>query len=95
MRGQAAVHTFRMEDRGYVHFLGRGIDVSIAAADWSKVLERVQDESLTTEIFPVSTGVRPVDARVNLSSSTVDARDPLYRRVYGLLTQLFTTQVPT
>lgn len=89
------VQTFRIQGRGYVHFSGRGIDVSIDAVDWSKVLERVQDESLTTCIFPVSAGGRPIDERVKLSSSTVDARDPLYGRVYGLLAQLFTLQVPT
>ena len=95
MRGQAAAQTFRSDDRGYIRFLGRGIDVSIVAADWRRILEHIVEESLTTDMFPVSPGVRPTDARVDLSSSTVDARDPLYKRVYGLLAQLFTLQVPT
>jgi len=95
MRGQAASQIFRMKDVGYVRFTGRGIDVTITAADWEQVLAHIRDESLTTSIIPVETGLRPLDSVVRLSSSTVDASDPLYARVYGLLGQLFTTQVPT
>jgi hypothetical protein len=95
MRGQAAPQIFRMKDVGYVRFTGRGIDATMPAADWEQVLAQIRDESLTTSILPVETGLRPLDSEVRLSSSTVDARDPLYARVYGLLGQLFTTQVPT
>lgn len=95
MRGQAVTQTFSSEDSGYVRILGRGIDAVMSAVDWGKVLVHIKDETLTTASFPVQSGVRPQDSVVSLSSSTVDARDPLYQRVYGLLGQLFTTKVPS
>jgi len=94
MRGQASAQIFRSNGVGYVRIMGRGLDAVIAAADWEKVLPLIRDETLTTQVFPVASAVQPFDSAVRLSSSTVDANDPLYTRVFGNLNLLFAARAP-
>ena len=95
LRGQADTQIFRVQDGGYVRLMGRGVDSIVAQSDWEKILTVIATEALTTSFFPVESGTRVFDRAVQLSVSTVDARDPLYVRVYGLLQQLFKIKVPT
>lgn len=95
MRRQAAAQLIRVAGLPYVQINGRGTNVTVPRGDWEKVLPLLQEESLSTLALPAESAVRDVDSVVRLSSSTVDARDPLYSRVYGALSQLFTSKVPT
>ena len=95
LRGQASPQVFRLQGKGYVRLVGRGLDVTVPEGCWRHVLTHIRDEALTVAIHPVEAGPLPVDTTVRLSTSTVDANDPLYQRVIGLLEQLFTTKVPT
>lgn len=63
----------------------------MAHADWEKVLVLIRDEALTTQLFPVESAVRPQEP-IRFPSTP---RDPLYARVLGFLSQLFTTKVPS
>lgn len=94
MRRQAAAQVIRVAGRPFVQINGRGINVCVPQSDWEQVLPLIQNESLTTQVVPVESAVRDIDS-VRLSSSTVDARDPLYLRVHGALGRLFTSKVPT
>jgi hypothetical protein len=95
VRRQAAAQLIRVAGLPYVQINGRGINVTVPQGDWEKVLPLIQDDSLSTQVLPVESAARDVDSVVRLSSSTVDARDPLYNRVYGALSQLFRNKVPT
>lgn len=95
MRRQAVAQLIRVAGLPYVSIHGRGINVTVPQSDWQKVLPLLQTDALSTQVVPVESAVRDVDPIVRLSSSTVDARDPLYTRVHGALTQIFTSKVPT
>jgi hypothetical protein len=70
------------------------MNVTVPRSDWARILPFIKDETLTSRLVPVESAVRPLDT-VRFSSSTVDARDPLYLRVQGILGLLFTDKVPT
>jgi hypothetical protein len=95
MRRQAVAQVIRTSGLSFVQINGRGINVTVPQRDWVKLLRLIQDESLTTQVVPVASAVRELDTVVVLSPSTVDARDPLYQRVHGVLSRLFTSKVPT
>jgi hypothetical protein len=75
-----------------VQISGRGVASLVPEVEWQKIMPSLRDESFSTQMFPVESAVRPLDSDLRLS---VDARDPLYARVYGVLGLLFTTKVPT
>lgn len=95
IRRQATAQVIRVAGLSYVQINGRGINVTVPQSDWQQVLPLIQDESLTTQVIPVDSAVREVDSAVRLSSSTVASKDPLFGRVYGVLSRLFTDKVPT
>lgn len=95
MRGQATTQTLTNGDVRYVQITGRGINALIVHDDWARILPLIRDDVFTTQEYPVESAVRPLDTVTRLSSSTVDARDPLYARVRGELGLLFTSKVPT
>jgi hypothetical protein len=95
IRRQASVSLDNRKDARFVRISGRGFDTVFTQGDWAQILGVIQAETFSPQLFPVESGVRSFDARVRLSSSTVDVNDPLYIRVLGVLQGLFTTKVPT
>jgi len=74
------------------HIHGFGIDLYIRAEDWLKIAPY-----LANGVFnPQVTAVELVRGDPLLNPSTVDLQDAdLYRRVSGILTELFPTPFPT
>lgn len=95
IRGHAKACVVRVGGSWYVEINGTGQATLVPREDWKRILPLIEDGTLSTQVLPVESAVRSLDAVVRLSASTVDYRDPLYQRVYGTLIQLFKQRVPT
>lgn len=95
IRRQATVSLDTRDGGRFVRISGRGFDAVFSKADWAQILEVIKAETFSPMFFPVEGAVRSLDSRVRLSSSTLEANDPLYTRVLGTLQGLFTLKVPT
>jgi hypothetical protein len=95
IRRQAGVCLDNRKDSRFVRISGRGFDAVFTKSAWAEILQVVAAETFSPTFFPVEGGVRALDSRVRLSSSTSDVHDPLYLRVLGTLQHTFPNRVPT
>jgi hypothetical protein len=93
VRRQAVAQVIRVSGVPYVQINGRGINATVPQTDWERLLPLIYDSTFSTQVVPAESAVRELDA-VRLSSSTVDARDPLYTRIYAALSRVFINKVP-
>ncbi len=96
VRGRARAGIACVKNVAYVELKGSATDALIIRSDWEKILPYIQDEFFNTQVAPAAQSGRYADHKVAFSEPILDRADkPLYDRIVGILSGLFTDTFPT
>lgn len=95
IRGQARSKSADFRGRRYIRIRGLGSDVLIYSEDWKKIQPYIEDSTFSPLSFPVESGSQTLDPVTRFRAGTIDVKDPMYKRVLGVLQQEFTKAFPT
>ena len=93
-RGRARVECGSVRGLTYVRLSGEGFDVVVRGDEWARLAGYLEEGVFNTAIFPVPVEVVP-DPYLKYTPTNADLFDSaFYRRVLGVLQQLYTTRFP-
>ena len=73
-------------DVEYVRFLGSGVDLSILASDWDRLMPYIEADYFSSMAYPTYSGYRFDPSKFPFDGSPYQR---MYDRVYDLLVRLF------
>lgn len=90
--GQGRAGSQQIAEVSVVRLIGVDFDLYLRSEDWLKIVPYLADGTLN----PLVIAADPLIQDQPIASALIEVQNPiLYKRVYGVLTTLFTTRYPT